>query len=89
MKLSRKLLITALAATFAANVQSAITPDEAKALGTNLTQIGAEKAGNKDGTIPEYKAETQQHLPLSRRATACGPIRSPARSLGWSSTPRT
>jgi hypothetical protein len=55
MKLSRKLLITALAATFAANVQSAITPDEAKALGTNLTQIGAEKAGNKDGTIPEYK----------------------------------
>jgi hypothetical protein len=55
MKLSRKLLITALAATFAANAQSAITPDEAKALGTNLTQIGAEKAGNKDGTIPEYK----------------------------------
>ena len=29
--------------------------DEAKALGTTLTPIGAEKAGNKDGTIPEYK----------------------------------
>src|SRR6185295_5433028 len=27
---------------------------EAKALGTTLTAIGAEKAGNKDGTIPAY-----------------------------------
>ena len=28
--------------------------DEAKQLGTTLTPVGAEKAGNKDGTIPEY-----------------------------------
>jgi Protein of unknown function (DUF1329) len=55
MKLFHKLLITALAATFAANVHSAITADEAKTLGTTLTPVGAEKAGNKDGTIPEYK----------------------------------
>jgi hypothetical protein len=46
------LLAAALAATFCAS--AAVTPDEAKQLGTTLTAIGAEKAGNKDGTIPAY-----------------------------------
>src|SRR5689334_18107445 len=32
----------------------AITKEEASQLGTTLTAIGAEKAGNKEGTIPEY-----------------------------------
>ena len=31
-----------------------VSADEAKTLGTTLTAIGAEKAGNKDGTIPAY-----------------------------------
>ena len=80
MKLSRKLLITALAATFAANAQSAITADEAKALGTNLTQIGAEKAGNKDGTIPEYNGGNTTAPAAFKRATASDPTRLPAKS---------
>src|SRR6478609_6020820 len=33
---------------------AALSADEAKALGTTLTAIGADKAGNKDGTIPAY-----------------------------------
>jgi len=33
---------------------AAVTADEAKKLGTTLTPLGAEKAGNKEGTIPEY-----------------------------------
>ena len=33
---------------------SAVSEDEAKQLGTTLTLFGAEKAGNKEGTIPEY-----------------------------------
>ncbi|WP_445400766.1 DUF1329 domain-containing protein [Zobellella sp. An-6] len=33
---------------------AAVTPDEAKALGTTLTPVGAEMAGNKDGSIPAY-----------------------------------
>jgi len=45
----------ALALASAAGAQAAVTADEAKALGTTLTAIGAERAGNKDGTIPEYK----------------------------------
>lgn len=33
---------------------AALTSEEIKQLGTTLTPIGAEKAGNKEGTIPEY-----------------------------------
>jgi hypothetical protein len=33
---------------------AAVSAEEAKALGTTLTGVGAEKAGNKDGTIPAY-----------------------------------
>lgn len=32
----------------------AVTDEEAKKLGTTLTAVGAEKAGNKDGSIPMY-----------------------------------
>lgn len=45
-------LLLATGTTLAA--QAAATPDEIKALGTTLTGVGAEKAGNKDGTIPAY-----------------------------------
>ena len=31
-----------------------VTPEEAKQLGSTLTRFGAIKAGNKEGTIPEY-----------------------------------
>ena len=37
-----------------ATAHAGVTPDEAKQLGTTLTAFGAEKAANKDGTIPEY-----------------------------------
>src|SRR6478735_7330522 len=48
------LLAAACAALFAAGAHAAVSADEAKQLGMTLTPIGAEKAGNKDGTIPEY-----------------------------------
>ncbi|NWE70550.1 DUF1329 domain-containing protein, partial [Pseudomonas gingeri] len=38
----------------AANVMAAVSPEEAAKLGTTLTPIGAEKAGNADGSIPAY-----------------------------------
>jgi hypothetical protein len=48
-------LFTALALAAAASfVQAAVTADEARALGSTLTAIGAEKAANKDGSIPAY-----------------------------------
>lgn len=45
-------LVLATGTTLAA--QAAATPDEIKSLGTTLTGVGAEKAGNKEGTIPAY-----------------------------------
>src|SRR5262245_52065181 len=49
----RRTLIAATLAAFAGGAIAA-TADEAKQLGTTLTPVGAEKAANKDGTIPEY-----------------------------------
>ena len=48
------LIAATLASLFATSAQAAVSADEAKQLGTTLTAVGAEKAGNKDGTIPEY-----------------------------------
>jgi len=53
MKLKQSLL--ALAAGLACGAGfAAVTPDEAKALSTTLTPVGAVMAGNKDGSIPAY-----------------------------------
>jgi hypothetical protein len=46
------LLAAALAAL--AGAAGAVSPDEARQLGTTLTPVGAERAGNKEGTIPAY-----------------------------------
>src|SRR5690554_8092152 len=34
---------------------AAVTAEQAERLGQDLTCVGAERAGNADGTIPEYK----------------------------------
>lgn len=54
MKLTNTLLPAALTLALSSAAVAAVTPDEAKQLGTTLTAIGAEKAANKDGTIPAY-----------------------------------
>lgn len=46
------LVAALLAATL--NVHAAVTPEEAARLKTTLTPLGAEKAGNKDGSIPTW-----------------------------------
>ncbi len=38
----------------ASSVMAAVSPEEAAKLGTSLTPLGAEKAGNADGSIPEW-----------------------------------
>jgi hypothetical protein len=54
MRFRTTLTILALACGSAGLAQAAITPEKAKELGAALTAIGAEKAGNKDGSIPAY-----------------------------------
>ena len=52
--LRKSLMVVALASLAAGPTLAAVTADEARQLGTTLTAVGAEKAGNKDGTIPEF-----------------------------------
>ena len=55
IKKSNTLVASALAlALQGAALQAAVAPDEAAQLGTTLTPIGAEKAGNADGSIPAW-----------------------------------
>lgn len=49
------VLALALAAWLPLGAQAAVSAEEAKQLGNQLTAFGAEKAGNKDGTIPAYE----------------------------------
>lgn len=53
LKLIAGVIGAALLAS-ATPARAAVSAEEAKALGTTLTFVGAEKAANKDGTIPEY-----------------------------------
>ena len=51
-------LAIALAVLFAPAAGAAVTEQEAAQLGKNLTPVGAEKAANKEGTIPEWTGGT-------------------------------
>ncbi|MBA5607014.1 DUF1329 domain-containing protein [Duganella sp. FT3S] len=52
MQLKTTIIAAALAAALPAWAN--VSQDEARQLGATLTAVGAEKAGNKDGTIPDY-----------------------------------
>ena len=55
MQMKTRKLFGALALSFlASSVMAAVSPEEAAKLGTSLTPVGAEKAGNAAGTIPEW-----------------------------------
>ncbi|NKF23791.1 DUF1329 domain-containing protein [Solimonas marina] len=60
MRKQYALLTGALFLTLAAGQASAkVSAEEAAQLGKTLTPVGAEKAGNKDGTIPAWEPEPQ------------------------------
>jgi hypothetical protein len=54
MKFAQTVLAVSLAMVFAAQAQAAVSTQEAAKLGSSLTLVGAEKAGNADGSIPAY-----------------------------------
>nr|WP_315183007.1 DUF1329 domain-containing protein [uncultured Albidiferax sp.] len=54
MKNPIALLMAASLLALASPGHASVSAEEAKALGTTLTDFGAIKAGNKEGTIPEY-----------------------------------
>ena len=61
MKRNTRALIVALSAAFNTTAFAAVSADEAKKLGgPQLTEWGAERAGNKEGSIPAYNAARGQ-----------------------------
>src|SRR5690606_24119469 len=48
------LISSAVAQILSCSVASKITPEQAARLGNDLTTLGAEKAGNADGSIPAW-----------------------------------
>ena len=53
-KLTTSWVCAGLLAAHWGTALAGVSADEAKKLGTELTEFGAEKAGNKEGTIPPY-----------------------------------
>jgi hypothetical protein len=54
MKFAQTVLAVSLAMVLTAQAQAAVSTQEAAKLGSSLTLVGAEKAGNADGSIPAY-----------------------------------
>lgn len=54
MNIPRVIAAGALSTVFAASAVAAVSPEEAKKLGGELTLFGSIKAGNADGSIPAY-----------------------------------
>lgn len=54
MKFVTTLLATSLATVISGTALAAVSADEAAKLGTSLTAVGAEMAGNADGSIPAF-----------------------------------
>ncbi|MBB2494451.1 DUF1329 domain-containing protein [Aquipseudomonas ullengensis] len=54
MKTTSKLITALTLSVLASSVLAAVSPEEANKLGTTLTPLGGEKAGNAEGTIPAW-----------------------------------
>jgi hypothetical protein len=64
MKIKRTLAAGIVGSALAAlGAHAGVTPQEAEQLGTTLTPTGAEKAGNKDGSIPAWDGGYTKQLP--------------------------
>ncbi len=56
LKFTRSMIVTTVCLSIASGVTIAkVSPEQLAKLGTSLTPVGAEKAGNAEGTIPEWK----------------------------------
>ncbi|THF60359.1 DUF1329 domain-containing protein [Pseudothauera rhizosphaerae] len=66
MKTHIKLLSATIVALLIGSAHAAVTQEEADQLKTTLTPLGAERAGNKDGSIPEWKGCPDLKAPLDK-----------------------
>jgi len=59
---NNSILVLLLCASTMQTSMAAVSETEAASLGADLTPIGAVRAGNKDGSIPEWKNETPKAI---------------------------
>jgi hypothetical protein len=64
----RKTIAVLALSLLASHVMAAVSPEEAAKLGTTLTPVGAEKAGNADGSIPAW-ASSPTRSPVKNRCS--------------------
>ena len=57
MTYKQALAALSLSAVMTGSALAAVSPEEAARLGKDLTPMGAEMAGNADGSIPPWNAE--------------------------------
>ena len=69
----RKSMLALAIAALGSPALAAVSADEAKQLGTTLTAVGAEKAGNKEGTIPEYTGGLKEIPPAYKKGSGIRP----------------
>ncbi|MRI33822.1 DUF1329 domain-containing protein [Endozoicomonas sp. OPT23] len=68
MIIRTSLLVMGISALMTAgSVSAKVSPEEAAKLGKELTPVGAERAGNAEGTIPEWNPEIK--IPASYKGT--------------------
>lgn len=60
-KIKCLLSIAVLTALISAPARAAVTSAEAAKLGSELTPLGAERAGNAEGSIPEWTGGTKAY----------------------------
>lgn len=65
MRMTTKLVAALIAAASVGSAHAEVSAEEAKQLGTVLTIWGAEKAGNKDGSIPAWTQQEKIPVPAS------------------------
>jgi hypothetical protein len=58
-------LLALISSALVGTASAKVSPEEAAKLGTTLTPVGAERAGNKDGSLPEWKGDYKLPKPAA------------------------
>ncbi|SCZ05937.1 MULTISPECIES: DUF1329 domain-containing protein [unclassified Pseudomonas] len=85
MNKNKMALLLLFPLCMASGAYAAVSPEQAKQLGTTLTPVGAEMAGNADGTIPKWTGGYQQK-PAGHQPGSFSPLPFPDEKLKFQIT---
>lgn len=79
MKIRSLFAAALIGAVYSSALHAAVSAEQAARLGADLTPVGAERAGNADGSIPAWDGKEPRCRPAGNPVTTIA-IRSPTRS---------